>query len=59
MEQTKRGRKNVLGNDVQKILVAVPADSYNRFKDDCKAKNKPMSEAVRELIVNYLQTTVI
>lgn len=56
MEKQKRGRKSVLGADQGNIMVALPKDSYNRFKDHCTANKKALAEVARELILNHLQT---
>lgn len=57
MENTKRGRKNVLGEKPGKILVSLSNDDYEAFKSFCKGHNRSMADVVRECIIKKLTAT--
>lgn len=56
MEQSKRGRKKVLGDNQGVILLRLPEQSYVKLKDYAKSNNSNMAEIVRALVLNHLES---
>ena len=56
MEQSKRGRKKVLGDNQGVILLRLPEQSYLKLKDYAKSNNSNMAEIVRALVLNHLES---
>lgn len=56
MEQSKRGRKKVLGDNQGVILLRLPEQSYVKLKDYAKSNNSNMAEIVRALVMNHLES---
>lgn len=47
-------RKNELGDNQGKVLLALPNQVYTALKAYAEANKTPMSKIVRELITNHL-----
>lgn len=50
----KRGRKNVLGENQAKILIALPIEQHINLKEYAKRNNVTIASLVRSLIENHL-----
>lgn len=56
MQQSKRGRKKVLGDNQGVILLRLPEQSYIKLKDYARSNNSNMAEIVRALVINHLES---